>query len=158
MRENESGVFYFWNGGVYDEYFQTELLKIAAGCEYFHNPRCTGKACIGRLTDDVTVKLFFRTTGIADQYDALQLKLINRHEGEIDALMIRLNDVWGKVRMRSTGDMIGPHIWDDYGRVQWYGFTPTEAQYDALSDEVNEYLSAFVEPEQTESEEMDYTM
>ena len=95
--------------------------------------------------------MFFRTTGIANQYDALQIKLINRHEGEIDALAIWLRDVWGKVRMRSTGDMIGPHIWDDYGKVQWYGFTPTEAQYAALSNEVNEYLSAFAEPEQTES-------
>lgn len=131
-------------------FFQTELLKIAAGCEHFHNPRCAGKVCIGRLTDDVTVKLFFRTTGIADQYEALQLKLINRHEGEIDTLLIRLIDAWGKVRMHSTGEQITPHIWDNNDNVRWYGFTPTREQYVALSEEVNVYLSAFAEPEQTE--------
>ena len=132
-------------------FYQAELLKIADGCEHFHAVKCVGRECIGRLTQDVTIKLSFKSMGIANQFDALQIRLINRHDGEIDTQLIRLNEVWGKVRMRSTGDMISPHIWDDYGKVQWYGFTPTEAQYAALSNEVNEYLSAFAEPEQTES-------
>ena len=135
-------------------FYQTELMKIAVGCTHFHAPRCAGRACIGRLTEDVTVKLTFASTCIANQYNAVRIRLFNRHEGEIDSLMIPLSDVWGKVRMCSTGDMIAPHIWDDYGKVQWYGLTPTSEQYTALSSEVNEYLSAFAEPEQTESLDM----
>lgn len=139
-------------------FYQAELLKIAGSCEHFHAPRCVGRACIGRLTEDVTVKLSFKLMGIANQYDAVQIKLINQHEGEIDTQLILLHELWGNIKMRSTGDQIYPHIWDDYGKAQWYGFIPTKEQYAALSYEVNLYLSAFTEPEQTESEEMGYTM
>ena len=126
-------------------------MKIASCCEHFHAPRCAGRACIGRLTEDVTVKLTFESTGIANHFDSVRIKLINRHEGEIDTLLIRLIDAWGKVRMHSTGEQITPHIWDNNDNVRWYGFTPTRDQYAALSEEVNVYLSAFAEPEQTET-------
>ena len=139
-------------------FYQAELWKIAAGCEHFHLPRCVGRECLGRLTEDVTIKLSFCAMGIANQYDALKIRLINRHEGDIDTQFIRLGELWGKVRMRAGGKTILPHIWDDKGDVHWYGFTPTLEQYDALSHAVNVYLSAYSEPEQTESEEMDYTM
>ena len=58
--------------------------------------------------------------------------------------------------MHSSGSSIYPHIWDDCGRVHWYGFTPNEMQYDLLSHSVDEYLECFAEPEQTA--EMDISM
>ncbi len=133
-------------------FYQTELMKIAASCAHFHAPRCAGRACIGRLTEDVTVKLSFVSTHIRNEFDALLICLINRRDGEIDRQLIGLQELWGDVMMH--GDPVKPYIWEAFDTAEWYGFTPTSEQYTALSSEVNEYLSAFAEPEQTESLDM----
>lgn len=137
-------------------FFEQELRKIVKRCENIHHPKYVDRTCIFRLSDVITVKMSLRSLGIANQYDALHIRIMNRHEGEIDNQIIRFADLWGKATMRSSGSPISPHIWDDCGRVHWYGFTPNEMQYDLLSRSVDEYLECFAEPEQTE--EMDISM
>ena len=137
-------------------FFEKELRRIVKHSEMIHHPKFVGRECIARLSEDITVKLSFRSLGIANQYDTLHIRIMNRHEGEIDNQIIRFADLWGKVTMRSSGSLICPHIWDDCGRVHWYGFTPNEMQYDLLSHSVDEYLECFAEPEQTA--EMDISM
>ena len=38
-----------------------------------------------------------------------------------------------------------PHLWDDYGKVEWYAYHPTAADYDALCQSIGQYLSMFRE-------------
>ncbi len=131
-------------------FFEQELRRIVKHCDAIHCARFVGRECIARLTDDVTVKLSFRSMKIADHYDALQIRLLNRRDGEIDTQMLRLSDVWGKVTMRGRNEPIEPYAWTYQDETNWYGFQPNEMQFDLLSRSVDAYLECFTEPEQTE--------
>ena len=45
-------------------YFERELRKIVEHCEYIRNPKYVGRACVGRLDDDIVVKMEFESTMI----------------------------------------------------------------------------------------------
>ena len=125
-------------------FFTKELQKIVAGCKNIHQPKFVGRECVGRLNDDITIKLSFDSQGYAGHYSALKIRLINRHEGELDSQILRFGELWEN---RNS-----PHAWDDGGNPRWYGFTPTKEQYRALSSEINDYLDCFIEPEQEENQ------
>jgi len=56
-------------------YFERELRKIVRHCEYIRNPKYVGRACVGRLDDDIVVKMEFESTMIRDKYNALRVTL-----------------------------------------------------------------------------------
>ena len=84
-------------GGITDmatmNFFTSELKKIADLCEFVGEPKYVGRACVFRLSDDVTGKMEFMTEGIADHYSALKLTLFNRKEGVIDTSGLLLNSL-----------------------------------------------------------------
>ena len=92
-------------------FFTSELKKIADRCEFVGDPKYVGRACVFRLSDDVTGKMEFVTEGIADHYSALKMTLFNRKEGVIDMQKIKLEDVIGNIRV--GGEIRMPHIWID---------------------------------------------
>ena len=135
-------------------FFEQELRKIAANSEYLRHAKYVGRDCVARLNPDVTAKLSFVTCGIANHYEALCIQLINRREGQIDRQIVNFRDLWGEYSL--YGIMRSMYIWADGSKTDWYGLAPTAAQYRQLSKSVNEYLSAFAEPEM--SEDMNMTM
>ena len=137
-------------------FFESELRKIAANCENIHDPKFVGRACIGRLTDEVTVKMSMVYLSSNENYDGLEIVLINRHEGCIDKLCIRFGDIWGTFLF--SGSKIVPHTWTNNGVTKWYCLSPTSEQIQQLSNAVDAYLESFTEPELTESEDMDISM
>lgn len=124
-------------------FFTQELKKIADRCEFIGVAKYVGRACVFRLSDDVTGKMEFMTEGIADHYSALKLTLFNRKEGVIDTQRIKLEDVIGNIRV--GGDIRKPHIWIDRN-PEWYGFKPTDAHYNTLAQVVDDYLEMFADP------------
>ncbi len=136
-------------------YFERELRKIVRHCEYIRNPKYVGRACVGKLDDDIVVKMEFESTMIRDKYNALRVTLMNRSEGKIDSQLLRFNELWGVKSF--NGNDIDPHIWKYNDEVSWYCYTPTNAELKALSQSVDEYLSCFTEPEM-ETEEMGMSM
>lgn len=137
-------------------FFEQELRKIAVNSNYLQNAKYVGRSCIARLNHDVTVKLSFVTRGIADHYEALSIQLINRREGQIDKQLISFRDLWGEYSLDGIKRSI--YAWTDSSKTDWYGKAPTAAQYRQLSACVDEYLSAFAEPELNENEDMNMTM
>ena len=136
--------------------FERELRRIVGRCEYIRNPKYVGRASVGRLDDDIVVKMEFESTMIRDKYNALRVTLMNRSEGKIDTQLIRFNELWGVKSF--NGNDIDPHIWKYNDEVSWYCYTPTNAELKALSQSVDEYLSCFIEPEMEETEEMEMSM
>ena len=128
-------------------FFTSELKKIADLCEFVGEPKYVGRACVFRLSDDVTGKMEFMTEGIADHYSALKLTLFNRKEGVIDTQRIKFEDVIGNIHV--GGDIRKPHIWIDRN-PEWYGFKPTDAHYNALAQAADDYLEMFAEPQMGE--------
>ena len=104
-------------------YFERELRKIVEHYEYIRNPKYVGRACVGRLDDDIVVKMEFESTMIRDKYNALRVTLMKRSEGKIDSQLIRFNELWGVKHIR--GNDIEAHIWKYNDEVSWYCYTPT---------------------------------
>lgn len=132
-------------------FFAQELKKICDRNDYIHDPKFVGRTAVFRLTGDITGKMEFVTQGHADHYSALKLSLFNRTEGVIDNQIARLSEIIGEKNMHGT--MINPHIWQDGNSIAWYGFTPTNADYSAMSETVDNYLSCFADQEISESED-----
>jgi len=132
-------------------FFTNELKKITDRSEYIHNPKFVGQSCVFRLSDDVTGKLEFITGIVANHYNSLRLKLFNKSEGPIDTQLMGIGDIIGNKKIYSN--IQSPYIWKDGNNVDWYGYKPTDSDYSAMSETVDDYLSCFAEQELTESED-----
>lgn len=138
-------------------YFTQELEKICKKSEYINSPKYVGRACIFRLSDEITGKMEFVTRGHADHYSALKLSLFNRREGQIDSQFIGLTELLGMKTMRS-GENVAPHIWGCGCDISWYGFTPCASDYSAMAQTADDYLSCFADLERTENEALEMNM
>ena len=130
-------------------FFEQELRKLFEDGEIIQSPHFAGRACLGMLGTDLRVKAQFVTTGVADHYDALKLSILNRSDGLIDTLTLKLRDVWGKKPVPQNPnfrDGIVPHIWVDGGKPEWYAYQPTPADMERLCQAVEQYLEPFREP------------
>ena len=105
-------------------------------------------------------KIQFVTTGIANQYSALRLTVLNRQAGDVDNLLLRFSDLFGKKMVNNPNfrDGVIPHIWDDYGKVDWYVYHPNSRDYQKLTDAVSDYLEVFQEQSQTADQQWQQTM
>ena len=139
-------------------FFEKELRKIV-GDEY---PDATyvGRACYVRLSDMNRAKIQFTSGLVAGNYDTLLMTILNRNEGAVDKLALRLRDVWGKKQVNNPNfrDGISPYIWDDYGQFDWYVYHPTDSDYQQLTDAVTDYLEVFQEQTQTADQQWQQTM
>mgnify|MGYP007069967030 CR=1 FL=1 len=128
-------------------FFAQELKKIADRCEFVGDARYVGKACVFRLSEDVTGKMEFATEGVAQEYSALKITLFNRKEGVIDTQKTTLGDIIG--RKNIYGNKKSPYIWS-VDSPDWYGYKPTNADYDAMAQTADDYLEMFAEPQMSE--------
>lgn len=139
-------------------FFEHELRKIV-GAEY---PDATyvGRACYVRLSDMNRAKIQFTTSAVAGNYDTLLMTILNRNEGVVDKLALRLRDVWGKKEVSNPNfrNGISPYIWDDAGIFSWYVYRPSEGDYQQLTGVVSDYLEVFQEQTQTADQQWQQTM
>lgn len=132
-------------------FLEQELHRLFDQTQAMDDVWIVGNVCYGRLSDAVRVKIQFASGGVAEQYDALKVTLLNRCEGLIDSLSIKFCDIWGlkKTTNPNFKDGIYPHIWVDGGQAKWYVYQPVEGDYKRLSEAVSDYLGVFREPVQT---------
>lgn len=105
-----------------------------------------------QLDPDLRARLEFVSLNIAGQYNALKLTILNRTEGAVDVNILRFGDLLGKKKVSNPNfsDGILPHLWDDYGKVDWYVYQPTQADYRLLAGTVDEYLQVFQRQEEAQ--------
>lgn len=139
-------------------FFEQELRKLFED-EY---PEATfvGRNCYVPLGDRVRASVSFKTSGYADHYDTLHVKVLDRKDGPIDNITIRLSELLGTKQSSSPylKDGVQPHIWMDRGKAEWYGFTPSASDYEKMREEVSDYIEVFRKPEMTESQGMTMQM
>ena len=111
------------------------------------NPVFAGRACYLDLGGDNRAKLLFVTMGHADHYEALKVAVLNRLDGEVDALVFRFGDIWGNKPVSNPNfrEGIKPHIWTDGGKSDWYVYRPTDADFRQLAAAVSGYLDVFTD-------------
>lgn len=126
--------------------FQNELMKIFGNDAVFDDTRYVGRACMGSLAPDIRAKAEFIATKVSDHYDALRVHVINRHEGEIDAITIRFKELWGNKPVPGNPNFkngVEPHMWKCDGKLEWYAYRPTQSDINLLQEELQGYTEMF---------------
>lgn len=93
-------------------FFEQELRKLFEDEEMIQSPQFSGRACLGTLDYDVRVRAEFVTTKVADYYDALKITVLNRKDGVIDRILLRIEDMIGRKKIPSNPyfKMVCPRI------------------------------------------------
>ena len=118
-------------------FFEQELRKLFGDGSIIESPRFVGRACLGTLDGDLRVRAQFVTGIAANQYNALKIVVLNRTDGPVDTMVLKLKDL--------LGTKAAPYIWDDCGSAQWYGYRPTTVDYETIRQAAGDYLSVFRE-------------
>ena len=132
-------------------FFEQELWRLFGDGKIIGSPACSGRACLGTLGKDLRVRTHFVSTHISGEYDALQLTILNRTGGPVDTLVLRLEDLLGKKPVPGNPNFregVVPHIWDNYGKFEWYAYRPTAADYDTIRQAARQYLDVFRDRQQ----------
>ena len=127
-------------------FYEQELRKLFADGMVIGSPKFTGRACLGTLGKDLRARVQFVTSGHADHYDVISVTVLNRTDGVVDKLRLRLKDILGIKQVPGNPNFrngVAPHIWEDSGKVEWYAFRPSAADYSAMRQAVSEYLGVF---------------
>ena len=134
-------------------FFEKEMRKLFQHGLSFQETIFAGRACYGKLNEDIRVRMEFATEGVADHYSALKVTLLNRREGPVDSLLLRFADVLGKKPTTNPNFKEGiiPHIWKNGNDFAWYVYQPTAADYKTLADAVGSYTSLFQKEEMSQS-------
>ncbi len=132
-------------------FFEQELWHLFGDGKIFDNPACSGQACLGTLGRDLRVRVQFVSTHISGEYDALKLTVLNRTDGPVDTQVLKLEDLLGKKPVPGNPNFregVTPHIWDCYGKLEWYAYRPTNADYETIRQAAGQYLDVFRDRQQ----------
>lgn len=139
-------------------FFEQELRKIVG--DVYPDATFVGRACYVRLSDMNRAKIQFTTCGTADHYEALQMTILNRSDGQVDTLRLRFGDVLGTKHVNNPNfrNGVSPHAWTYNGKTEWYAYHPNSRDYQMLTDAVSDYLDVFQEQTQTADHQWQQTM
>ena len=132
-------------------FFEQELGRLFGDGQVIRNPTYSGRSCFGTLGKDLRVRARFITTGYADHYDSLKITVLNRTDGPVDTLVLKLKDLLGMKPVPGNPyfpNGVVPHIWLDQGKPEWYAFQPTAADYDTIRQAAKQYLDVFRDRQQ----------
>ena len=127
-------------------FFEQELGRLFGDGKIIDNPTYSGRACFGTLGNDLRVRTQFISTHIADEYDALKLTVLNRTDGPVDTLVLKLKDLLGMKPVPGNPNFprgVSPYIWVDRGKPEWYAYRPTAADYKTIRQAAEQYLGVF---------------
>ena len=127
-------------------FFEQELWHLFGDGKIIDSPACSGRACFGSLGKDLRVRAEFVSTHISGEYDALKLTVLNRTDGPVNTQVLKLKDLLGKKPVPGNPNFrsgVAPHIWDDYGKFEWYAYRPTNADYETIRQAAEQYLGVF---------------
>ena len=139
-------------------FFEQELGRVFGDGQVIRNPTYSGRSCFGTLGKDLRVRAQFITTGYADHYDSLKITVLNRTDGPVDTLVLKLKDLLGKKSVPGNPNFregVSPHIWDNYGKQEWYAYHPTAADYDTIRQAAKQYLDVFRDRQQERVQDQD---
>ena len=123
-------------------FFEGELHRMFSGNDIIHDPKIVGRTLLGKLDDDLRVKLQFVSTGIAKHYDAIQVSILNRTDGLVDRETMLFGDIIG-TKMTRSSDKVNPYMWEEgIGKAYWY--TPVLVSEKAqIADTVLDYVGMY---------------
>ncbi len=126
--------------------FEKELQKLFGDGKIIENPTYSGRTCFGTLGKDLRVRAQFVSTRVSSEYDALKLTILNRTDGPVDSLTLKMEDLLGMKPVPNNPnfrDGVIPRLWEAYGEVKWYAYRPNTKDYKIIQEAAERYLSVF---------------
>ena len=125
-------------------YFEQQLHTFLGTPYAFKStkPVYAGRAAFLMLSDNRRARIEFVTCGIADNYEALRITILDSHQGKIDTLLLRFKD-YCATRKGSCSGTYAPHIWVDRGCAEWYGQGPTSSEISKIATAAHNYIMVF---------------
>lgn len=124
-------------------FYEKEMRTMFDGSGLIHDARFCGRTMLGKLDDELRVKLQLISTYVANQYDAVQATIINRTEGVVDQQTFQFADIIGK-QQRGNLSGINPHIWENDGRARWY-IPVTASEKAQIAETILDYVGMYQE-------------
>ena len=122
-------------------FYEKEMRQMFGDSDIIHDAKFVGRTMLGKLNDDLRVKLEFIATHISGQFNAVKASIINRTEGVVDQQVFKFADIIGAYN-RPGMSPIAPHMWEYASKPEWY--TPvTLSQKAQIADRVLDYSSMF---------------
>ena len=123
-------------------FFEGELRRMFGSSDIIHDPKIVGKTLLGKLDDDLRVKLQFVSTEVHKHYDAIQVSILNRTDGVVDKETMLFGDIIG-TKMTRSSDNVNPYMWEEgIGKAYWY--TPlTISDKAQIADTVLDYVGMY---------------
>ncbi|MGN0492177.1 MAG: hypothetical protein ACI4F7_00890 [Acutalibacteraceae bacterium] len=122
-------------------FYEKEMRTMFGDTDIIHDAKFCGRTMLGKLDDELRVKLQLISTFISGQYNAVQATVINRTDGTVDKQTFKFADIIGKQK-RNNLDEIEPHIWEYNGKTEWY-IPVTATQKAQIADTVLGYVEIY---------------
>ena len=101
-------------------FFEGELHRMFGGNDIIHDPKIVGRTLLGKLDDDLRVKLQFVSTEVHKHYDAIQVSILNRTDGLVDRETMLFGDIIG-VKNTNISGRVNPYMWEESNsKAYWY--------------------------------------
>lgn len=123
-------------------FFERELRKLFEDGSVIQAPWFSGNDCRGTLDADLRVRVQFTCSHVSGNYDTLKLAVLNRTGGEVDHVMLCVENIWAP-KDKSEWTVCGPHINRHRDHYEWQFHKPTSADYSALRKAAAEYLNVY---------------
>ena len=123
-------------------FFEGELHRMFGGNDIIHDPKIVGRTLLGKIDDDLRVKLQFVSTEVHKHYDAIQVSILNRTDGLVDRETMLFGDIIG-TKMTRSSDKVNPYMWEQsVDNAYWY--TPVSISDKAqIADTVLDYVGMY---------------
>lgn len=119
-------------------FYEKEMRQMFGDSDIIHDAKFVGRTMLGKLDDDLRVKLEFIATHISGKFNAIKASVINRAEGVVDQQVFKFADIIGAYN-RPGMSPIDPHMWEYAAKPEWY--TPvTLSQKAQIADRVLDYI------------------
>ena len=119
-------------------FYEQQMRQMFSSASIIKEPKFTGKTMLGKLDDELRIKLQLVSTFIGGQYNAVQAAIINRTDGTVDKEIFKFSDIIG-MQKRKNLDEIEPHIWEYNGKAEWY-IPITSAEKVQIADTLLAYI------------------
>lgn len=105
-----------------------------------------GKAMVSKIGNGLLAKVEFVTARVSGQYEGLKLSIINRNDGLVDVQTFLFYEIIG---LKGLARDRKPHIWDDSGKAQWFGYEPSHSEFESIASKVEDYVKMYADCEVT---------
>lgn len=121
------------------------MQKLCISIPYLQNPTFIGKTMMAKLDDDLRVKISFVTCGTHEKYEALQVRIINRTDGEVDSQRFKFRDLLSRGRTLA--------IEDNGSGPTWGLQKPVQSDYTKIIAALHNYIAMYA-PEMEQEPDM----